>query len=150
MHMRMDLLIRLTQIFQLFMCLVQEKGIFEVNMIFIYWRNICRAFEEAREDEFWAFDGYPIGRNLLSLIMHSLAHELVHAMLNGLGSRYCKHAGLVQHGRVFQNMSGFIFGHPHVMHNCIYGGWSDVPPSFSLQDAWACTHKAVKSILTFC
>jgi hypothetical protein len=62
----------------------------------------------------WTFDGYPIGRSLLGMMLHCLAHEIVHALLNACCSRKYKMSYEEGHTIAFENLSGNIFGHPHV------------------------------------
>lgn len=65
----------------------------------------------------WAFDGYPIGRSLTSMMLHCMAREIVHvvqALLNACSSRARKYAATQQHTLKFHNLIGTIFGHPDV------------------------------------
>lgn len=71
-----------------------------------------------------------------SMMLHCMAHEIVHALLNACSSRASKYAASQQHTLKFHNLIGTIFGHPDVQEK---GSWGDVlvDGHYSLRGAWA-------------
>ena len=86
----------------------------------------------------WAFDGYPIQRSVLQMVLHCLAHEILHALLNACCSRGNKMSKTVGHLGAFDKLSGHLFGHP-----CVPGkfpglnvSWTDVSKQLTLRKVW--------------
>jgi hypothetical protein len=115
-------------------CLCMQEPIYPQNTIFVYWRNILAGMHKS--DMEWLFDGVPIQRNLLKMVLHCLAHEIVHALLNACCSRKEKMSQAEGHGGAFKNLSGNIFGHPHMPGTGPYGGWCDITESLTLQGSF--------------
>jgi hypothetical protein len=72
------------------------------------------------------------------MMLHCLAQEIVHAMLNACCSRNFKMSHEEGHTTAFKNLSGNIFGHLHVPGlKKEAGGWCDITKPVTLRESWA-------------
>ena len=107
-----------------------------MNTIFVYWRNIYSDDDVklgTPHRGHWAFDGYPIQKSVVKLMIHCLAHEIIHAMFNALSSRQKKLSIEKCHTQAFCNALGTVFGHPGVPED---GSWATVACDYTLRQGW--------------
>jgi hypothetical protein len=84
----------------------------------------------------WTFDGYPIGRSLLGMMLHCLAHEIVHALLNACCSRNEDQQGEVGEVTNLSKEMGF-FAHEVQDGDSFISGVSGLAFQLNLSRLWA-------------